>query len=54
VIGFGRPAMANARNESRLPGDHCTRGRVMRRIGWSKRFSQPNCILSFIVFPFRF
>jgi hypothetical protein len=40
LIGFGRPAIANARNETRMPGDRYTRVRVMRRIGWSKRVSQ--------------
>jgi hypothetical protein len=50
LIGFDRPAIANARNETRMPGDHCTRVRVMLRIGWSKWISEPNCILSFIIF----
>ncbi|MGA2280090.1 MAG: hypothetical protein ABSG80_07300 [Verrucomicrobiota bacterium] len=26
MIGFGRPAMATVRDETRMPGDHCTRG----------------------------
>ena len=50
MIGFGRPAIANVRDETRMPGDRCARVRVMRRIGWSKGVSEPNCILSFIIF----
>jgi hypothetical protein len=33
-IGYGRPAIANVRNEARMPGNHRARVRVMRRIGW--------------------
>jgi len=49
LIGFGRPAIANARNETRMPADRPARVRVMRRIGWSMRASEPNCILRFII-----
>ncbi len=50
LIGFDRSAVPNARNEARMPGDHCTRDRAIRQMGWSKRVSQPNCIISFIIF----
>jgi hypothetical protein len=50
LIGYGRPAIANVRNEARMPGNHRARVRVMCRIGWPKRISQPNCTLSFIIF----
>ena len=50
MIGFGRPAIANARNETRMPGDHCARVRVVCRIGWSKRVSRLKCTLSVIIF----
>jgi len=50
LIGFGRPAIANARNKILMFGDHCTWVRVMHRMGWSKRISRSNCTLSFIIF----
>jgi hypothetical protein len=43
---------ANARDKTWILGDHCARVRVMRRIGWLKRVSPPNCTLSFIIFVF--
>jgi hypothetical protein len=52
LIGFDRPPIANVRGNTRMPGDHCARVRVMRRIGWSKRVSRPNCTLSFVVFVY--
>jgi hypothetical protein len=30
-----------------MPGDHCASARVRHRIGWSKRVSEPNCIIAF-------
>jgi hypothetical protein len=42
LIGFGRAAMVNARNEARMPGSHRAWVRVRLRTGWPKRISQPN------------
>jgi len=51
-MGFGHPAISISHNKTRKPGDHCARIRGMRRIGWSKRVSAPNCTLSVIIFIF--
>jgi hypothetical protein len=50
LIGFGHPAISNSHNKPWKPGDHCARVRFMRRIGWAKRVSEPNCTLSFVIF----
>ena len=54
LIGFDRSVVPNVRNEARIPGDHCTRDRAIRQMGWSKRVSRPKLDFEFHPFPFRF
>jgi hypothetical protein len=54
LIGFDRPAITNARNETRMTGDHCTRGSGCAPDWLAKAGFLTRLYFKFHHFPFRF
>jgi hypothetical protein len=54
LIGFGRPAMATVRDETRMPGDHGTRGSGYAPDRLVKAGFRAKLYFEFHHFPFRF
>jgi hypothetical protein len=54
LIGFGRPAMVTVRDETRMPGDRCTRGLGYALDRLVKAGFQAKPYLEFHHFLFRF
>jgi hypothetical protein len=54
LIGCGRPAIASVRDETWMPGDHCTRGSDYAPDWLVKAGFLARLYFEFYHFPFRF
>jgi hypothetical protein len=54
LIGLGRPVMVTVRDETRVPGERCTRGPGYAPDRLVKKDFRDRLYLEFHHFPFRF